>query len=334
MTIDLPTVWAIVIALGVLIYVILDGFDLGIGLLYPLFPQERERQLMMNTVAPVWDGNETWMVLGGAGLYAAFPAVYGGLLSATYLPLVLMLCGLIFRGAAFELRAKAQRTRHAWDIAFMGGSALATFCQGMVLGTLLQGIPMSAGRYTGNGMEWLSPFSFFCGLGLCVTYACLGCGWLIGKTGGELQRKLLAVMRPLSLLLLAAIAVISVWTMLAQPRVSARWFDPANFFYFLPVPALLVLAIAGIFRATRRGLDRQPFAYAIGIVFLGFSGLMLSIFPYILPGSMDIWQASSPRSSQGFALVGVIVVLPVILAYTALSYWVFRGKVASDSGYH
>ncbi|ALM85641.1 cytochrome d ubiquinol oxidase subunit II [Bordetella sp. N] len=334
MTIDLPTVWALVIALGVLIYVVLDGFDLGIGLLYPLFPREHDRQLMMHSVAPVWDGNETWMVLGGAGLYAAFPSVYGGLLSATYLPLVLMLCGLIFRGAAFELRAKAQRTRHAWDVAFMGGSALATFCQGMVLGTLLQGIPMSAGRYAGNGMEWLSPFSLFCGLGLCVTYACLGCGWLIGKTEGDLQRKLYALIRPLAVLLLGVIAVVTVWTMLAQPQVAARWFDKDNFFYFLPVPALLVLAVAMIFRASKRGLDRQPFAGAIAIVFLGFSGLMLSIFPYILPGSLDIWQASSPRSSQAFALVGVVLVLPVILAYTALSYWVFRGKVSTDGGYH
>ncbi|OZI30982.1 cytochrome d ubiquinol oxidase subunit II [Bordetella genomosp. 10] len=334
MNIDLSTTWAVIIALGVFIYVVLDGFDLGIGLLYPLLPAEQDRQLMMNSVAPVWDGNETWMVLGGAGLYAAFPAVYGGLLSATYVPLIVMLCGLIFRGAAFELRAKAHRTRHAWDIAFMGGSAVATFCQGMVLGTLLQGIPMNGGRYAGNGMEWLSPFSLFCGLGLCITYACLGCGWLLGKTEGELQRKLYAVMRPLALLLLLAIGIVSLWTMATQPHVAARWFDGANLPYFLPVPVLLALAVWGIFRAVRQRRDRQPFAYAVAIVFLGFSGLMLSIFPYILPGAMDIWQASSPRSSQAFALVGVAIVLPVILAYTALSYWVFRGKVAAGGGYH
>lgn len=335
MHIDLPTTWAAVIALGVLIYIILDGFDLGIGLLFPLFPADDERQLMMHTVAPVWDGNETWMVLGGAGLYAAFPSVYGGLLSATYLPLVAMLCGLIFRGVAFELRAKARRTRHLWDIAFMGGSALATFCQGMVLGTLLQGIPMENGRYAGDSLGWLSPFSLFCGLGLLLTYATLGCGWLIWKTEGDVQRRLYRVMGPLSLLLLAAIGVASAWTILAQPHVAQRWFAGHNLLYFAPVPSLVIGAIAGIRRAIRLRQDRRPFLYALGIVFLGFSGLIISIFPYILPNSLDIWQASSPRGSQAFALVGVALVLPVILAYTALSYWVFRGKVRHDTpGYH
>ncbi|WP_049622043.1 cytochrome d ubiquinol oxidase subunit II [Frateuria defendens] len=334
MHIDLPIVWAAIIALGVFIYVLLDGFDLGIGLLFPFFDDDRERQLMINTVAPVWDGNETWMVLGGAGLYAAFPVVYSTLLPATYLPLIFMLAGLIFRGVAFELRSKATRTRHLWDIAFMGGSALATFCQGMVVGTLLQGIHIVDERFAGGEFDWVSPFSLFCGLGLLVTYATLGCGWLIMKVEGELQRKMFALMKPLAAVLLGVIGVVSLWTVLGQPSVAARWFGPL-FYAFLPVPVLVLACVWGVFRAVRLRHEYQPFLLTLGLLFLGFSGLVISIFPNIIPPSLDIWSASSPHTSQLFALVGVAIVLPVILCYSAMSYWVFRGKVRHDDpGYH
>ncbi|POM15182.1 Cytochrome bd-I ubiquinol oxidase subunit 2 [Burkholderia cepacia] len=203
MQIDLPVVWAAIIGLGVFIYVMLDGFDLGIGLLFPFFDAKAERQVMLDTVAPVWDGNETFLVLGGAGLYGAFPVVYSTLLPANYLPLVLMLVGLIFRGAAFELRAKATRTQHMWDLAFIGGSALAAFCQGIVLGSLLQGIKIVNNQFAGGPFDWLSPFSLMCGIGVLVTYATLGCGWLILKVDGELQRKMRLLMKPLAGVLLA-----------------------------------------------------------------------------------------------------------------------------------
>lgn len=212
MQIDLPVVWAAIIGLGVFIYVMLDGFDLGIGLLFPFFEGKGDRQVMLNTIAPVWDGNETFLVLGGAGLYGAFPVVYSTLLPANYLPLILMVVGLIFRGAAFELRAKAVRTQHAWDLAFIGGSALAGLCQGIVLGSLLQGIKIVDGRFAGEPFDWLSPFSLFCGIGVLTTYATLGCGWLILKTDGELQRKMRELMRPLVSVLLGAMMIVSLWT--------------------------------------------------------------------------------------------------------------------------
>jgi cytochrome d ubiquinol oxidase subunit II len=335
MTIDLPIVWAGIIGLGVFLYVLLDGFDLGIGLLFPFFDRDGERQVMLNTVAPVWDGNETWMVLGGACLYAAFPVVYSTLLPAVYLPLIAMLCGLIFRGVAFEIRAKAQRTRHLWDLAFMAGSATATFCQGVILGSLLQGIDIVDGHFVGDAFAWLSPFSLFCGLGLLTTYATLGCAWLVMKTDGELQRRMRLMLKPLVLVLLAIISVVSLWTVLGQQAIADRWFSNHNFLYFAPVPILVLACVVGIVRSSSREHDKRPFVLTQVIMFLGYSGLLISIFPNIVPPSLTIWAASSPPSSQKFALVGVLIILPIILAYSALSYWVFRGKVRHDDpGYH
>jgi cytochrome d ubiquinol oxidase subunit II len=335
MTIDLPVIWAAVIGLGVFLYVMLDGFDLGIGLLFPFFERKGDREVMLNTVAPVWDGNETFMVLGGAGLYGAFPVAYATLLPANYLPLVLMLAGLIFRGAAFEIRAKARRTQHLWDLAFIGGSALATFCQGVVLGSLLQGIKIVDGRFVGGAFDWLSPFSVFCGLGLLVTYATLGCGWLIIKTEGELQEKMYRLMKPISVVLLGAIFLVSVWTVLGQPAIAARWFGGANVVYFLPVPVLVLACVWGIFRAVNRRQEHVPFRLGLVLMFLGYSGFIISIWPNIIPPSLTIWDASSSHSSQLFALVGTLIILPIILVYTFMQYRVFRGKVREgDAGYH
>lgn len=335
MHIDLPMIWAAIIGLGVFFYVLLDGFDLGIGLLFPFFHAEGDREVMLNTVAPVWDGNETWMVLGGACLFAAFPVAYGTLLPAVYLPLIAMLCGLIFRGVAFEIRAKANRTQHLWDLAFMLGSATAAFCQGVILGTLLQGITLVDGRFAGNAFDWISPFTLFCGLGLLTTYATLGCTWLVMKTEGELQRRMRVMVKPLVLTLLLMIGVVSLWTVLGQQTVADRWFSRHNFLFFAPVPLLVLACVAGIIRFNTRGHDKLPFVLTQAIVFLGYSGLLISIFPYIVPPSLTIWAASSPPSSQKFALVGVLIILPIILAYTGLAYWVFRGKVRhGDEGYH
>ncbi|MET3824303.1 MULTISPECIES: cytochrome d ubiquinol oxidase subunit II [Burkholderia] len=335
MQIDLPVVWAAIIGLGVFIYVMLDGFDLGIGLLFPFFDAKAERQVMLDTVAPVWDGNETFLVLGGAGLYGAFPVVYSTLLPANYLPLVLMLVGLIFRGAAFELRAKATRTQHLWDLAFIGGSALAAFCQGIVLGSLLQGIKIENHQFAGGPFDWLSPFSLLCGIGVLVTYATLGCGWLILKVDGELQRKMRVLMKPLAGVLLAVMGVVSLWTVIGLPAVAHRWFGSGNLGWFLPVPILVAACVWGIFHTVKRQHEATPFLLTLALVFLGYTGLVISIWPNIVPPSLTIWEASSSHSSQLFALVGTVIVLPVILVYNAMQYRVFRGKVREgDIGYH
>ncbi|WP_176053158.1 cytochrome d ubiquinol oxidase subunit II [Paraburkholderia caribensis] len=335
MQIDLPVVWAVIIGLGVFIYVTLDGFDLGIGLLFPFFESKNDRQVMLNTVAPVWDGNETFLVLGGAALYGAFPIVYSTLLPANYLPLILMVIGLIFRGAAFELRAKANRTQHAWDLAFMGGSGLAAFCQGIVLGSLLQGIKISDGRFVGGSFDWLSPFSLFCGIGVVITYATLGCGWLILKTEGDLQRNMRRLMRPLVCVLFGAIVLVSLWTVIGLPAVSYRWFGSGNLGYFAPVPILVVACVWGICRAVRLEHEATPFVLTLALCFLGYSGLIISIWPNIVPPRLTIWEASSSHSSQLFALIGTVIILPIILVYNAMQYRVFHGKVTEkDAGYH
>ena len=334
MGIDLSLLWAGIILFGVMMYVIMDGFDLGIGLLYPFVPDRHDRDVMMNTVAPVWDGNETWLVMGGAGLLAAFPLVYAVVLSALYLPLVFMLLGLIFRGVAFEFRFKANdRERHVWDKAFIGGSLVAAFFQGVVLGAYIDGIKMDGRAFAGGPLDWLAPFPLFCGIGVVAAYALLGSTWLIMKTEGDLHRRMLALTRPLVGLLLAAIVAISVWTPLAQPHIAERWFSWPNLAWFAPVPLLVVLAMVGLVRSLDREPVAAPFLYALGLVFLGYSGLAISVWPNILPG-ISIWQAAAPPQSQGFALVGALFIIPFILMYTVWSYYVFRGKVRHGEGYH
>ncbi|WP_420211128.1 cytochrome d ubiquinol oxidase subunit II [Burkholderia aenigmatica] len=334
MQIDLPVVWAAIIGLGVFLYVMLDGFDLGIGLLFPFFEEKRDRDVMLHTIAPVWDGNETFLVLGGAGLYGAFPVVYSTLLPANYLPLILMVVGLIFRGAAFELRAKAVRTQHLWDLAFIGGSALAAFCQGIVLGSLLQGIRIVNNQFAGGPFDWLSPFSLLCGIGVLVTYATLGCGWLILKVEGELQHRMRSLMKPLTGVLLGVMGVVSLWTVIGLPAVAHRWFGSGNLVWFMPVPVLVLACVAGIARALRTEREATPFLLTLGLVFLGYTGFVISIWPNIVPPSLTIWEASSSHSSQLFALVGTVVILPVILVYNAMQYHVFRGKVRETDAKH
>lgn len=335
MQLDLAVIWAAIIALGVLIYVMLDGFDLGIGLLFPFVERKEDRQVMLNTVAPVWDGNETFLVLGGAGLFGAFPVAYATLLPACYLPLILMLVGLIFRGAAFELRAKAKRTQNLWDLAFIAGSGLAAFCQGITLGALLQGINVVNGKFVGGAFDWLSPFSIFCGIGVLVTYTTLGCGWLIMKTDGELQKTMRMVMRPLAGVLLLIIVIISLWTVIGLPSVTHRWFSSGYLIWFLPVPILVAACVWGIFKTVREEHESMPFYLTMALCFLGFSGLIISIWPNIVPPSLTIWEASSSRESQLFALIGTVIVLPVIFVYHFMQYRVFRGKVREgDAGYH
>jgi cytochrome d ubiquinol oxidase subunit II len=335
MGIDLPLIWAIIILFGIMMYVVMDGFDLGIGILYPFFKSKDDRDVMMDTVAPVWDGNETWLVLGGAGLLAAFPLAYAVVLSALYLPLILMLVGLIFRGVAFEFRFKApEHERHLWDKAFICGSFVATFFQGVALGAYIQGIPVVDRAYAGEALDWLTPFSVFTGMGLIVAFALLGSTWLIMKTEGPLQQRAYRITKSLAWALLAVIVAISMWTPLTDEKIAQRWFSLPNLLWFAPVPLLVIAATAMLLRAIRQKRQVVPFLCTLALVFLGYSGLGISLWPNIIPPSITIWSASAPPQSQGFALVGALLIIPVILMYTVWAYYVFRGKVRAGEGYH
>ncbi|SPK75965.1 ubiquinol oxidase subunit II, cyanide insensitive (plasmid) [Cupriavidus taiwanensis] len=335
MGIDLPLIWALLIFFGVMMYIIMDGFDLGIGILFPFVHDRHDRDVMMNTVAPVWDGNETWLVLGGAALLGAFPLAYSVVLNALYMPLMLMLLGLIFRGVAFEFRFKASdSSRHIWDKSFIWGSLVATFFQGVTLGAYIDGIPMAAGRYSGGVLDWLAPFPLFTGVGVVVAYAFLGSTWLIMKTEAALQWKMIRVARVLTVAMLAMIVGVSIWTPLTHPEIAARWFTLPNLFFFSPVPVLVLAGAWGLRRSLAGKPNVAPFLYALLLVFLGYSGLAISIWPNIIPPTVSFWEASSPPQSQGFALVGTLFIVPVILTYTAWSYYVFRGKVKRGEGYH
>ena len=333
--IDLVLVWVGIIGLGVLIYVIMDGFDLGIGILFPFIKDHQERDVMMNTVAPVWDGNETWMVLGGAGLYAAFPLVYSTVLSALYLPITFMVVALIFRGVAFEFRFKATRTKYLWDQAFIWGSILSSFFQGVILGAYIQGIETTNGIYSGGGWDWLTPFSIFSGIGVVAMYATLGCGWLIMKTDAKLQKQMYKFMPKLLIALLLIFAGVSLYTPMTHPEIADRWFSLPNFLYFSPVPVLVLIFVGLILKSCNQKHDSKPFIYTLALVFLAFTGFVISLWPNIIPPSVTIWQAAAPESSLKFTLVGAVILIPIIIAYTFLSYWVFRDKVrVGDEGYH
>ncbi len=335
MGIDLPLIWAVIIIFGIMMYVVMDGFDLGIGILFPFVKGEQDRDVMMNTVAPVWDGNETWLVLGGAALFGAFPLAYAVVLSALYLPLMLMLVGLIFRGVAFEFRFKATaEKRHLWDKAFIGGSLAATFFQGVALGAFIEGFKVVDRSYAGGAFDWLNPFSLFCGLGLIVAYALLGCTWLIMKTEGKLQLQMHDLARPLALVLLAVTGIVSIWTPLAHPEIASRWFTLPNLFWFLPVPILVLVTLYGLLKAVARNAHYTPFLLTLALIFLGYSGLGISLWPNIIPPSVSIWDAAAPPQCQGFMLVGALFIIPFILGYTFWSYYVFRGKVTHEDGYH
>lgn len=335
MNFDVTFVWSVIIFFGVMMYVVMDGFDLGIGMLYPFVPEKEHRDVMMNTVAPLWDGNETWLVLGGAGLFAAFPLAYSVILSALYLPLIFMLLGLIFRGVAFEFRFKAlDHERHIWDKAFIGGSVVAAFFQGVTLGAYIDGIKMTGHAYTGGAWDWLAPFPLFTGTGVMLAYTLLGCCWLIWKTEGDLQKRMRQVAKPLTWLILVAIGIISIWTPLTHAAIAQRWFTLPNLFWFSPVPLLVGVSMLLLLRSLKRGNDIAPFLYALSIIFLGYIGLVISLWPNIIPPNISIWDAAAPRSSQVFTLVGTLIIIPLILAYTGWSYYVFRGKVKIGDGYH
>jgi cytochrome d ubiquinol oxidase subunit II len=332
---DLPLIWAVVILFGVMMYVVMDGFDLGIGILFPFFAEKADRDVMMNTVAPIWDGNETWLVLGGAGLIAAFPLAYSVILSAFYLPLILMLIGLIFRGVAFEFRFKAEPgRRRLWDKSFAAGSFLAAFFQGVTLGGFVQGVPVRDNAYAGGALDWITPFAMFSGFGVCVAYALLGATWLVMKTEGRLQAQMRSIARYLVWALLAFIVGISVWTPLIEGSIARRWFSFPNMVWLSPVPLLVAGTTYLLLRELHRGAHASPFVLTLALIFLGYLGLGISIWPHVIPYQVTIWDAAGPALSMGFALVGTLFIMPIVLFYTAWSYWVFRGKVRHGEGYH
>jgi len=334
MMIDYPLVWAGLIGFAVLAYVLLDGFDLGIALIYPWLGGEAEQDIAMNSVAPVWDGNETWLVLGGGGLFAVFPLAYSIIMPALYAPLIAMLLGLILRGVAFEFRWRTVRGKFVWNWAFTLGSLVASLCQGIMLGTLVQGIAVEGRAYAGGWWDWLTPFSLACGVAMVVGYVLLGATWLVLKTEGDLQALARKVAWYAGSGTLALIGIVSLWTPMLQPEYMQRWFGWPALLYVAPVPLLVVAAAASLFLGLRRGHDARPFLSANALFILCYIGLVISFYPYIVPPSISIWQAAGPDSSLKFLLAGAVVLIPIIVVYTAHAYWVFRGKVDPAAGYH
>ncbi len=332
--VDIATIWAFIIAFAVFVYVVMDGFDLGLGILFPLFPAKADRDTITNTVAPVWDGNETWLVLGGGGLMAAFPLAYAVLLPALYTPIIAMLVGLIFRGVAFEFRWRTRAERNRWDVAFSGGSWLAALAQGVALGAILQGVHVQGRQYAGGWWDWLTPFSLLTGVSLVVGYALLGATWLILKTEGELREKAYRLSWYLLFAMLAAIVAVSLATPLLTIQYAQRWFTWPNIILTAPVPLAVAAVTAALLKSLADRQDTRPFLLSLLLFLLSYAGLGISMYPYIVPQSITIWQAAAPRNSQLFMLVGVAVLIPLILAYTGWAYWVFRGKVRPEGGYH
>ena len=336
-SLDLTVAWALLLAFAVYVYVVLDGFDLGIGILYPVFPAKEDRDLMMNTVAPVWDGNETWLVLGGGGLFAAFPLAYSIIMPALYPPIIAMLLALVFRGVAFEFRWRANSafTRRFWDWAFIGGSTVAALAQGITLGALLQGIDVDGRQYGGGWWDWLTPFTVICGLAVVAGYGLLGACWLNWKTSGELRDKSRHIARLLGFVTVGFIGIVSLWTPFLEAAYFQRWFAWPEILQVSPIPVL----VAGFIVLLARELyneanDWMPFVLVLGLFGLCFVGLGVSMWPYVIPTEVTIYDAASPYKSQLFMFVGAVVLVPLILGYTAYAYYVFRGKMEKGEGYH
>lgn len=333
----LPLVWAGLIALAVAMYVLLDGFDLGIGIMFTAAESENWRDRMMLSVAPVWDFNETWLILGGGGLFAVFSVAYAVLMPALYVPILVMLIALIFRGVAFEFRFKAETSKHWWDKSFHYGSLVATFAQGVVLGAFVQGFSTNGRQFTGDTWDFLTPFSLLTGVSLIAGYGLLGSTWLIMKTTGALELWARRMAMRFLIATLVAMALVSLWVPFLDTDIRERWFAMPNLLYLLPVPLVTAGVAFLLWRAVHRNARYQAFFWAISLFLLGYLGLGISLFPNIVPPDVTIWEAANTPASQMFTLVGFSFALPATLVYTGYAYWVFRGKVAEDveaSGYH
>jgi cytochrome d ubiquinol oxidase subunit II len=339
MTAELPLdfvpVWTLILGLGVFFYVLLDGFDLGVGILYGFAPDTPSRDLVMNSIAPIWDGNETWLILGGLGLLAAFPLAFAIIIPAIYFPVAIMLLALIFRGVAFEFRYRDSPHRSFWDHGFNYGSVLATFAQGIVLGAFIQGFQTDGEIFTGASTDCFTPFSILTGFCLLFGYALLGAGWLVLKTEGALQDWARRLGRWAFLGVCLAILVVSIWTPLMDLDIRNRWFAWPNPAFLAPVPVITALMAWAEWRSLNRpDSEYGPFIGAVGLFVMSYIGIAISLWPMIVPHRFTLWEAASAPSTQAFLLVGTLFLLPVILVYTGWSYWVFRGKVRADIGYH
>lgn len=329
----LPLVWLLLIAFAIFMYVLLDGFVLGIGILFQFAPADHDRDTMMMSVAPIWDGNETWLVLGVGGLLAVFPIAYAIVLPALYLPFIFMLLGLIFRGIAFEFRFKADKSRRIWDRSFQIGSIVAAFFQGVVLGAFVRGFEIEDGAFVGSTLDWLTPFSFVVGVSLVLGYALLGSTWLIIKAPGELEDWARRISVRLLFAVLGAIAAISLWVAFLNETIQARWFSLPNFYVLSQVPLLTLVTGFLLWYATRKGYRAAPFALTMVLFTLGYLGLAISLWPNIVPHEISYIDAAAHPDTQLFVLIGAIITLPAIFFYTTYSYYVFRGKVGRDLSY-
>lgn len=333
MVLDLTVIWAAILAFAVFAYVVMDGFDLGIGILFPTLAVGEPRDKAMNSIAPVWDGNETWLIMGGGGLFAAFPLAYAIILPATYPLMIAMLLGLVFRGVAFEFRWRDPNHRFLWDTAFSVGSIIAAMAQGITLGALLQGVRVANDGYAGGWLDWLSPFSLLTGVALTIGYALLGATWLIWKTDGSVQVTARRVAERLGVATLLALVAVSAATPFLAFDYWRRWFSMPGVLLTAQVPLLTAIVAVIFFRGLKRQAESTPFFTALALFALAYAGLGISMFPYIVPRAVTIWDAAAPPSSQLFMLAGAVAIIPLILIYTGWAYWVFRGKVG-EHGYH
>ena len=330
---DLTAVWAFIIAFAVFAYVVMDGFDLGIGILFPSITVGQGRNRAMNSIAPVWDGNETWLVMGGGGMLAAFPLAYAVILPATYPLIVAMLLGLVFRGVAFEFRHRDERHRAFWDLAFFGGSLAAALSQGMILGALVQGVHVTGRAYSGSWWDWLTPYTLLTGLGVVAGYALIGACWLVWKLEGEVQDKAYRLAMRAAIATLVLMGAVSAYNLTLLPQYRERWLEMPNILFASQVPLLTVIIAGFLFYGLKKRWELAPFVLSLALFGLGMAGIGVTIWPYVVPGALTIWEAATSARSQWFMLVGVIVTVPLILGYTGWSYWVFRGKVGNE-GYH
>jgi len=331
---DFVPVWTLILGVGIFFYVLLDGFDLGVGMLYGFARDSEERTIIMNSIAPIWDGNETWLVLGGVGLLAAFPLAFAIIIPALYFPILVMLLALVFRGVAFEFRFRDAPHRTFWDHGFCYGSGIATFAQGVMLGAFIQGFKVDGRHFAGSAWDFLTPFALLTGVALLFGYALLGAGWLILKTEGDIQKAARRHGKACLAGVLIAIAAVSVWTPLMSAEIAQRWFSWPNLALLSPVPVATAVTAFLTWRALDGRTEAGVFVGAVALFTLSYTGIAISLFPMIVPYHYTLWDAASSASTQAFLLVGTLFLLPVILVYTGWSYWVFRGKVRADVGYH
>jgi cytochrome d ubiquinol oxidase subunit II len=329
---DLVPIWTLILGLAVFFYVLLDGFDLGVGILFGLAPDASSRNTIMNTILPIWDGNETWLILGGLGLLSAFPLAFAIIIPAVYFPILVMLLALIFRGLAFEFRLRDSENKTFWDRAFCYGSAIAAFAQGIMVGAFIQGFQVSGRQFSGTSFDFFSPFALLTGVALLFGYGLLGAGWLILKTEGDVQTAARRHARICLFGVVLAIGIVGIWMPFLSNSGAALWFVWPNSALLAPVPLAIAIVAWLIWRGLAKEAQLTPFVGAMGLFVLTYVGLAISLYPMIVPHHFTLWQAAASERTQAFLLIGTLVLLPVILMYIGWSYWVFRGKIRSDFG--